>query len=86
MREKKKKLLFVKVRDFEDIQYKKVIMLESQTSQEETPGSSVAGSDWLPPLPNATPILTSGTDRNEYKIDLPFKTGIRRSCKMQYTG
>lgn len=83
---RERNLLFVKVSDFADIQYKKVFKLKTQTSQEETPGSSVAGSDWLPPLPKATPILTSGTDRNEYKIALPFKTGVRRSCKMQFTG
>lgn len=41
----------------------------------------MAGNDWLPPLPNATPILTSGTDKNEYSRAFPSKTGITRSCK-----
>lgn len=51
------------------------------TSQEETPGNSVAGRDWLPPLPKATPILTSGMDTNEYKTAFPSRIGIKRSCK-----
>lgn len=58
------------------------MVTKKPTSQEETPGNSVAGSDWLPPLPKATPILTSGIDTNEYKIPLPSRTGLKRSCKM----
>lgn len=46
------------------------------TSHAETPGTSVAGRDWLPPLPNAIPILTSGVDMKEYKIAFPSRTGI----------
>lgn len=51
------------------------------TNQEDTPGSSVAGNVWLPPLPKATPILTSGTDMNEYNRAFPSTTGIKSSCK-----
>lgn len=49
------------------------------TNQDETPGNSVAGSDWLPPLPNATPTLTSGIVTKEYNSAFPFRTGITRS-------
>lgn len=53
------------------------------TSHEETPGSSVAGKDWLPPLPKATPSLTSGVVINEYAIAFPSNIGLKRSCMMQ---
>lgn len=57
--------------------------MKTITSHEETPGSSVAGRDWLPPLPKATPILTSGVDTNEYRIAFPSRIGIIRSCKTE---
>jgi hypothetical protein len=49
------------------------------TSQGETPGNSV--DDWLPPLPKAIPILTSGVDTNEYRSAVPSRIGVTRSCK-----
>lgn len=42
----------------------------------------MAGSDWLPPLPKATPILTSGVDTKEYRSAFPSRIGEARSCKM----
>lgn len=59
----------------------KVKPFSKHTSQFETPGSSVAGKDWLPPLPKATPILTSGMDTNEYRTAFPSRIGITKSCK-----
>lgn len=41
----------------------------------------MAGSDWLPPLPKATPILTSGVDTKEYRSAFPSRIGEARSCK-----
>ena len=41
----------------------------------------MAGSDWLPPLPKATPILTSGVETKEYNSALPSRIGITRSYK-----
>jgi len=37
--------------------------------------------DWLPPLPKAIPILTSGVDTNEYKSAFPSSIGVTRSYK-----
>lgn len=40
--------------------------------------------DWLPPLPKAIPILTSGVDTNEYRSAFPPRIGVTRSCKNMY--